>query len=70
MAGNNAIVLSDKELVGLYVRLKPRENELDLILLNLLSRMEKILYQTMTIEEIETIQDIFRKGFDFNPLKG
>ncbi len=70
MAGNNAIVLSDKELVGMYVWLKPRENELDLILLNLLSRMEKILYQTMTIEEIETIQDIYRKGFDFNPFKG
>ena len=70
MAGNNAIVLSDKELVGLYIWLKPRENDLDLILLNLLSRMEKFLYQTMTIEEIETIQDIYRKGFDFNPLKG
>jgi hypothetical protein len=70
MSGNNAIVLSEKELVGLYVRLKPRENDLDLILLNLLSRMEKILYQTMTIEEIETIQDIYGKGFDFNPFKG
>jgi hypothetical protein len=47
------VVLSEKEVEELYVLLRPRETELDEALQGLLQRIEKSLFERLTIEEIE-----------------
>lgn len=49
----NPIMLSGKEVAELFRVLKPQERNLPKDLLVLLNRMEKHLYMTMTIDEME-----------------
>jgi len=42
--------------VGVYLLLKDREAELDATLLQLLDRLERTLYQELTIDEFENIR--------------
>ncbi len=56
MAG---ILLSDIEENELYVVLKPREAGLAEVLRDLLRRVERSLYQRLTIEEIERLSGRF-----------
>ena len=53
------IELSDGEEIELYVLLKPRETSLAAPLAGLLRRIERSLYQRMTIEEIEGLSGRF-----------
>ncbi|MGA2764331.1 MAG: hypothetical protein ABSG17_13300 [Spirochaetia bacterium] len=53
------IGLSDNEEVELYVLLKPRETQLVDPLRDLLRRVERSLYQRLTIEEIEGLSARF-----------
>jgi hypothetical protein len=55
----SGIVLSDKEEEELYVILKPRESELGESLDALLTRIEKALFDRITIEEIEKLAERF-----------
>jgi hypothetical protein len=56
MAG---ILLSDSEENELYVLLKPREAGLAEALRELLRKVERSLYQRLTIEEIERLSARF-----------
>jgi hypothetical protein len=58
----NEVVLDAREQEELYVVLKPRENELADPLSGVLRRIEHALFQRMTIEELETLAERFRKG--------
>jgi hypothetical protein len=49
------VALTEKEVEELYVVLKPRETDLEEPLQGLLKRIEKSLFERMTIEEIETL---------------
>ena len=51
------ITLSDQEVKELYVQLKRQESQLDSRLQMLLLRIEKVLYEKLTIEEIESLQN-------------
>jgi hypothetical protein len=51
----SAITLSDGEAAGLYVLLKPREGDLGAPLEELLRRIEQLLYQKLTIDEMERL---------------
>jgi len=53
------ILLSDNEENELYVMLKPREADLPEPLKVLLRRVERSLYQRMTIEDIEGLSGRF-----------
>ncbi|MCD6123300.1 MAG: hypothetical protein J7K04_15810 [Spirochaetales bacterium] len=48
--------LSEKEIVQLYAFIKPRELEINNILLGILKKIENILYSKFTIEEIEKLK--------------
>jgi hypothetical protein len=48
--------LKGRETLGVYLLLKDREAELDETLLQLLDRLERALYQEMTIDEFENIR--------------
>ena len=64
MAGVTELLLSEKELIGLYMMLKDREESLDITMAKLLSRLEGKLYQKLTIEELENIGDLYMSRFD------
>jgi hypothetical protein len=51
-----AIGLTDKEIEELYVLLKPREDNLAEPLPGLLVRLERTLYDRLTIEELERMR--------------
>lgn len=48
--------LTDAEIEELYVLLKPREDALPEALAGLLARLERSLYDRLTIEELERIR--------------
>ena len=49
------ITFTDDEIMALYAFLKSKEDELDIKLLPLLSRMERQLYQQLSIDELENL---------------
>ena len=61
MPGAADISLSEKELVGLYILLKNSEMNLDVHLSALLLKIEKILYSRLTVEDIEKIDEVYKK---------
>jgi hypothetical protein len=48
--------LTDEEIEELYVLLKPREEKLTEPLAGLLARLERSLYDRLTIEELERMR--------------
>lgn len=56
--------IKGREILGVYLLLKDLEAELDATLLQLLDRLERTLYQELTIDEFENI----RKQYDDNCL--
>ena len=51
--------LKGREILGVYLLLKDREAQLDATLLQLLDRLERTLYQDLTIEEFESIRALY-----------
>jgi hypothetical protein len=49
------IELSDKDAICLFRFLKKSETELEECLVPLLTRIERVLYETMSIEEVERL---------------
>jgi hypothetical protein len=47
------------EILGVYLLLKDSEAELDETLLQLLDRLERTLYQELTIDEFENIRALY-----------
>jgi hypothetical protein len=52
----SAVTLTDAEIEELYVLLKPREETLPEPLAALLARLERTLYDRLTIDEIERMR--------------
>ena len=48
--------LSEKEIIELYIFLKPKELEINNTLLGMLKNIETQLYSKFTIEEIENLK--------------
>ncbi len=55
------VTLTEKEEEELYVVLKPRESDLEEPLQGLLQRIEKSLFERLTIEQIEGLAARFEK---------
>ena len=54
-----SIEVSDKELILLYMLLKGLDTPDPGVQTHLMTRVEKILYDFMTIEQVENIRDYF-----------
>ena len=50
-------LLKGREVLAVYLMLKDTETELDETLLQLLDRLERGLYQELTIDEFESIRE-------------
>jgi hypothetical protein len=57
-----ALNLSDQEIEELYVLLKPREESLGAPLEGLLARLERTLFDRLTIDQIERLRLRFTAG--------
>ena len=53
--------LKGREILGLFILLKDREGELDAPILQLLDRLERTLYQELTIDEFENIRALYER---------
>ena len=53
--------LKGREILGVYLALKDREEELDETLLQLLDRLERTLYRELTIDEFENIRGSYEQ---------
>ena len=56
---NSEFLLKGREILGVYLLLKDGEAELDETLLQLLDRLERTLYQELTIDEFENIRALY-----------
>lgn len=56
------IDLSEKDAIYLFRFLKQRETELDESIVPILTRIERLLYKTMSIEELETLSSDKESG--------
>jgi hypothetical protein len=70
MSGVTQLLLSEKELIGLYMLLKDREEGLDFTMAKLFSRIESAIYQKLTIEELENIHGVYLNHLDIEERKG
>ncbi len=58
------MILQGNELVGIYLLLKENENNLDNTQLSVKTRIEKILFTSLSIEELESLEDLYKKNVD------
>ena len=63
MEPGGGTTLSEREVYALYIRLKRDEMALDVTLSALLNRIEKMLQAELTIEEMESVETVFKKKF-------
>ena len=56
--------LSSREIVGLFLFLRAREDDLDPDLESLMDRLSGILYQTLSIEEMEKLHELYSQKID------
>ena len=63
MEPGGGTTLSEREVYALYIRLKRDEMALDVTLSALLNRIEKMLQAELTIEEMESVEAVFKKKF-------
>ncbi|UCF97745.1 MAG: hypothetical protein JSV89_21650 [Spirochaetaceae bacterium] len=54
--------LKGREILAVYLMLKEGEAELDETLLQLLDRLERTLYQQLTIDEFENLRENYKKN--------
>ncbi len=58
------IILQGKELVAVYLLLKKDDSDLDPAQLSVKNRIEKVLFESLSIEEIESIEELYKKNVD------
>jgi len=58
------ILLQGNDFVGVYLLLQKNEGSLDKNQLRVKQKMEKILFESLSIEEIESIEKLYKKNVD------
>ena len=58
------ILLQGNDLVALYILLLKNESLLDKNQQKIKNRIEKILFECLSIEEIESIEELYKKNVD------
>lgn len=56
------VTLVDNEILGVYLLLKRDEPKLDKPLSGVLSKIERTLYSELSIDQLENIESLYRKG--------
>ncbi len=64
------IQLEGKDIVGLYLQLKKHEEELDHNLQVLYHTFQRELFSVLSIEEIESIEELYQKDVEVLEKRG
>lgn len=64
------ITLGNREVIGLYLNLKNQEETIDSELQSILSRIERLLYEKLSVEEIENLSKHYDAKTDILKEKG
>ncbi|WP_319561592.1 hypothetical protein [Marispirochaeta sp.] len=64
------ITMNTQEIVGLFLFLRARESELDSVLSALHERLSGHLYERLSIDEMENLQDLYAQKIDVLEQKG
>jgi hypothetical protein len=64
------ISLNGKQAVALYLLLQKHEDELDPNLQLLFHRIQKDLFTTLSIEEMESLEDLYKNKIDVLEKRG
>ncbi|MBN1241529.1 MAG: hypothetical protein JXA15_02340 [Spirochaetales bacterium] len=59
IVGDRPIALSPGELVALYLQLRAHESDLDRTVSGVLDRIRRILYEGLSIDEMEHLEDYY-----------
>ena len=59
------LALTPRQIVRLYLFCKGHENELDLELEDLYTKLRFFLYEYLSIYQIENLEALYQKGVDF-----
>ncbi len=58
------IFLQGNELIGIYLLLVKNESSLDENQQRIKRKIEKILFESLSIEELESIEELYKKNVD------
>ena len=58
------IELKSRQTIALYLFLKNREDELDQALLELYNEIQRNLFLYLSIEEIESLEELYKNNID------
>jgi hypothetical protein len=61
---DSGVRVNGQQLVGLFLFLRQRESELDTPTSAVLVRLERYLYERLSIEELEKLPNLYEKGVD------
>ena len=64
------IPLNGREIMGLHLLLKDREMELDETMQGLLFKTEKLLYERLSVEELENLSQLYGEKLDILKERG
>jgi len=56
--------LTNREIIGLYLLLRKYERELDLDMQKLKNSLEKLLFDKLSIQQIEILDILYNQGMD------
>ena len=64
------INLTNKEIIGLFLLLKKNEDNIDEVLFRLRNKLEDKIFENLSIEELENIEELYLKNVDVLREKG
>ena len=56
--------LTNREIIGLYLLLNENAENLDLNMKKLSNKIEKLLYDRISIQELEKLDSLYQQGID------
>ncbi len=59
-----SLELNSREIVGLYLFLNERGMELDSSMENILKRISELLYDNLSIDELEKLSELYSQNID------
>jgi hypothetical protein len=64
------IEMKSRQMVALYLFLKQREDELDEPLLQLYNELQRNLFTYLSIEEMESLEELYKNNVDVLEQRG
>lgn len=64
------IQVEKKEIIALYLLMQRHEEELDSVLQNIYMKLQQNLFNSLSIEEIESLEELYKNKIDVLEKRG